>query len=457
MCEVPKRMLTGLNPLPEKRLMIGQYNWEGAAMTRRCWLAGHSGVWGEPSYPKPSISGIPSEGVSLGGSVSIWCKGQHHAVQFVLNKDGRHLQSVDSDSQALFLISNVSREDGGSYSCSYRSKSEPFKMSDPSDPVELVVRDPELPRPSISLSLTSVTAPGADATIRCQGQRRDVSFFLYKAGDLNPQRHMDPAGDVAEFRIPTMGRQHGGNYSCSYRPRSEPFVSSEPSDPVEIIVSDAGSIPATGTDPTQPGAVPAPTRLDSLGPGSRPLTWAIIAGMSVAAAGLLLLLFLVAFVCFRKIRATVPPQRSRISAPAEGFLYKEPSAPCLSGTWGARGANLWIRKRSRIETKQHQPYGGIKGSGSARPPLHLHRQRERDADPVMSRERVPSAPPSWPRHEMLPTPGPCSLRTYRSACRDTTDPHPPAPGCSDIGWLPVASVSLNFCLKSPPKSASPHK
>ncbi|XP_044844152.1 immunoglobulin superfamily member 1-like isoform X4 [Mauremys mutica] len=206
-----------------------------------CWLAGHSGVWGEPSYPKPSISGIPSEGVSLGGSVSIWCKGQHHAVQFVLNKDGRHLQSVDSDSQALFLISNVSREDGGSYSCSYRSKSEPFKMSDPSDPVELVVRDPELPRPSISLSLTSVTAPGADATIRCQGQRRDVSFFLYKAGDLNPQRHMDPAGDVAEFRIPTMGRQHGGNYSCSYRPRSEPFVSSEPSDPVEIIVSGEGS------------------------------------------------------------------------------------------------------------------------------------------------------------------------------------------------------------------------
>ncbi|XP_044844401.1 proline-rich receptor-like protein kinase PERK2 isoform X2 [Mauremys mutica] len=221
--------------------------------------------------------------------------------------------------------------------------------------------------------------------------------------------------------------------------------------------TDAGSIPATGTDPTQPGAAPAPTRLDSPEPGSRPLTWAIIAGMSVAAAGLLLLLFLVAFVCFRKIRATVPPQRSRISAPAEGFLYKEPSAPGLSGTWGARGANLWIRKRSRTETKQHQPYGGIKGAGSARPPLHLHRQRERDADPVMSRERVPSAPPSWPRHEMLPTPGPCSLRTYRSACRDTTDPHPPAPGCSDIGWLPVASVSLNFCLKSPPKSASPHK
>uniref|UniRef100_A0A674J3E0 Uncharacterized protein n=1 Tax=Terrapene triunguis TaxID=2587831 RepID=A0A674J3E0_9SAUR len=84
----------------------------------------------------------------------------------------------------------------------------------------LLCADPSLPRPSISLSPTWVTAPGADVTIWCQGPRRDVRFFLHKAGDLNPQQHMDPAGDGAEFRIPTVGRQHGGSYSCSYRPRS---------------------------------------------------------------------------------------------------------------------------------------------------------------------------------------------------------------------------------------------
>nr|XP_005315253.1 T-cell-interacting, activating receptor on myeloid cells protein 1-like [Chrysemys picta bellii] len=48
---------------------------------------------------------------------------------------------------------------------------------------------------------------------------------------------MDPAGDGAEFRIPTVGRQHGGSYSCSYRPQSEPFVSSQPSDPVQLVVA----------------------------------------------------------------------------------------------------------------------------------------------------------------------------------------------------------------------------
>ncbi|CAM5173718.1 unnamed protein product [Eretmochelys imbricata] len=204
-----------------------------------CWLAGHSGAWGEPSYPKPSISLSPSGGVSLGGAVAVWCRGQHRGVRFVLNKEGRRFQTVASKGlEAVFPISNVRWEDRGSYSCSYQNRLEPFAVSSPSDPVDLAVRDPSLPRPSISLSPTGVTAPGADVTIRCQGQSRDVRFFLHKAGDLNPPRHMDPAGDGAEFRIPTVGRQHGGSYSCSYRPRSEPFVSSQPSHPVQLVVAE---------------------------------------------------------------------------------------------------------------------------------------------------------------------------------------------------------------------------
>ncbi|XP_039365866.1 basement membrane-specific heparan sulfate proteoglycan core protein-like isoform X4 [Mauremys reevesii] len=218
-------------------------------------------IVGEPSYPKPSISLSPSGGVSLGGAVTVQCWGQHQSVRFVLNKAGRHFPPVDSDGlEVVFSVSNVSRDLGGSYSCSYHSRSEPFTVSDPSDPVELVVRDPSLPRPSISLIPTWVNAPGADVTIRCEGQHQDMRFFLHKAGDLNPQRHMDPAGAGAEFRIPSMGQQHGGNYSCSYQPRSEPFVSSQPSDPVQLVV-------AGGNDLTQPGTTPASTRPGTARPG----------------------------------------------------------------------------------------------------------------------------------------------------------------------------------------------
>ncbi|XP_039366214.1 T-cell-interacting, activating receptor on myeloid cells protein 1-like [Mauremys reevesii] len=49
---------------------------------------------------------------------------------------------------------------------------------------------------------------------------------------------MDPAGATAEFCIPSVGRQHGGSYSCSYRLRSEPFISSQPSDPVQLVVAE---------------------------------------------------------------------------------------------------------------------------------------------------------------------------------------------------------------------------
>nr|XP_042702526.1 immunoglobulin superfamily member 1-like isoform X1 [Chrysemys picta bellii] len=191
-------------------------------------------VVAEPSLPKPIIR--PSGEVSLGGVVSVQCRGQGPGVRIVLNKGGRHVAHVDTEkSEFEFPINNVRREQGGNYSCSHHSRSEPFVRW--SDPVELVVRDPNLPRPSISLSPTGVTAPGANVTIRCQGQRQNVTFFLHKAEDPNLQQHMDPAGDGAEFHIPTVGRQHGGNYSCSYRNRSESFISSEPSDPVQLVVA----------------------------------------------------------------------------------------------------------------------------------------------------------------------------------------------------------------------------
>nr|XP_025037208.1 immunoglobulin superfamily member 1-like isoform X3 [Pelodiscus sinensis] len=196
-------------------------------------------VVAEPSEPKPSISLNRSEGVTLRDTVTIWCQGQRRGRRFVLKTEGGHFLYADPDGfEAEFLLSNLSREQGGSYSCFYRSRSEPFTVSYPSDPVELVLRDPSLPRPSISLRPTWVTTPGEDITIWCQGPGRDMRFFLHPPGNLEQQRPMDPAEDGAEFHIHPVGQQHGGSYSCSYRPRSEPFVSSQLSDPVELVVVD---------------------------------------------------------------------------------------------------------------------------------------------------------------------------------------------------------------------------
>uniref|UniRef100_A0A674IHU8 Ig-like domain-containing protein n=1 Tax=Terrapene triunguis TaxID=2587831 RepID=A0A674IHU8_9SAUR len=202
------------------------------------------------SYPKPSISLSPSGGVSLGGAVTVRCWGQHQGVQFVLNKERRHFPPADLDgSEAVFSSSNVHQDLGGSYSCSYHSRSEPFAVSYPSDPVELVVRG-EGPA-----SASPFPAPPPSQTLT---GRRDVRFFLHKAGDLNPQQHVDPAGDGAEFRITTVSRQHGGNYSCSYRPQSEPFISSQPSDTIELVVGQLreGSYPKPSISVSPGGVIP---------------------------------------------------------------------------------------------------------------------------------------------------------------------------------------------------------
>ncbi|XP_039366786.1 leukocyte immunoglobulin-like receptor subfamily A member 6 [Mauremys reevesii] len=110
---------------------------------------------------------------------------------------------------------------------------------------------------------------------------------------------MDPAGAGAEFPIPSVGRQHGGSYSCSYRPRSEPFVSSQPSDPMQLAV-------AGGTDPTQPGAAPTPTHPGSVGPAAPPgrpdFTHANIARLALGATVLLVLGLILAEACYSRPR-----------------------------------------------------------------------------------------------------------------------------------------------------------
>uniref|UniRef100_A0A674IUV5 Uncharacterized protein n=1 Tax=Terrapene triunguis TaxID=2587831 RepID=A0A674IUV5_9SAUR len=214
----------------------------------------------DPSLPRPSISLSPTGVTAPGANVTIRCQGQRRNVTFFLHKPRdrnpqRHVAS--GGDWAEFLITTVGRQQGGNYSCSYRPQSEPFISSEPSNPVQLVVAG-EGPGSTSPLPAPHPARPSRGApyvTIRCQGQRRDVRFFLHKAGDLNPQQHMDPAGDGAEFRITTVGRQHGGSYSCSYRLHSEPFVFSEPSDPVKLVVAGEGpgsASPLPAPPPTRP-------------------------------------------------------------------------------------------------------------------------------------------------------------------------------------------------------------
>ncbi|CAM4617912.1 unnamed protein product, partial [Lepidochelys kempii] len=163
-----------------------------------CWLAGRSGALGQGSYPKPSISVSPGGVIPVGGNFTIQCWHQRLGVRFVLYKDGdgNHLTYTDSASYgAEFPIPSARREHGGSYTCrSYRTG--PTGYSEPSDPVQIIVVG------------------------RCQERS--------SAG-------RDSAG--VNFPIPEVSRADGGSYTCYYPPDSDPDTWSEPSDPVESVVT----------------------------------------------------------------------------------------------------------------------------------------------------------------------------------------------------------------------------
>ncbi|XP_074793189.1 leukocyte immunoglobulin-like receptor subfamily B member 3 isoform X1 [Natator depressus] len=261
-----------------------------------CWLTGHSRAWGGHEFLKPTIWVSPSRVVALGGSVTIHCEGSYPGWEFFLRKAGhpdRQVQTVPDGTVAQFPIPSVSWEDGGTYTCDYHSITDQNRWSYPSDPVEIIVGEPSYPKPNISLSPSGGVSLGGAVSVWCRGQHQGMRFVLNKEGRHFPP--VDSKGFGAVFPISNVSREHGGSYSCSYHSRSGSAAASSPSDPVELVVRG-------GTDPTQPGAVPAPTQPGSAGPAPG-LTTPIIAGASAAAAGLLLLLLLVAFVCFRKTRA----------------------------------------------------------------------------------------------------------------------------------------------------------
>ncbi|XP_065427031.1 leukocyte immunoglobulin-like receptor subfamily B member 1 [Chrysemys picta bellii] len=231
-----------------------------------CWFAGQSGLSGEGSYPKPSISVSPSGVIPMGGNVTIQCWHQRLGMRILLYKAGNETQLTYTDpagSEAEFPITSARREHGGSYSCRYSNRTGPAAYSEPSDPVQIIVAELSYPKPSISLRPSGGVAPGGAVTIRCRGSQQNVRFHLGKYGNPTTLQDAKPAaGNVAEFLICNVSQGDGGSYSCYYQHKSDPATWSHPSDPVELVV-------AVGNDQTQPAKTLAPTCPGSTGPGTR--------------------------------------------------------------------------------------------------------------------------------------------------------------------------------------------
>ncbi|XP_062992956.1 immunoglobulin superfamily member 1-like [Elgaria multicarinata webbii] len=196
-----------------------------------------------PKLTKPSIKTRPNEQIPLGSNISIACQGAEdlETLTFFLLKSGSLIASrteISKKKTTEFLLSGVRLEDAGIYTCKYR-KADPHLWSQASDPVELVVTDPKLTKPSIKTRPNEQIPLGSNITLECQGAEdlESLTFFLLKSGSLIASRTEISKKNTTEFLLSGVRLEDAGIYTCKYR-KADPHLWSQASDPVELVVTD---------------------------------------------------------------------------------------------------------------------------------------------------------------------------------------------------------------------------
>nr|XP_035921302.1 T-cell-interacting, activating receptor on myeloid cells protein 1-like isoform X3 [Halichoerus grypus] len=197
----------------------------------------------DESFPKPSLRAWPSSVVSRKSNVMLQCQTSTKNVNFVLRKGKNILQSVQSwastEGLAEFHLTDLKTDNAGQYTCEYYRLGSPYISSQPSDVLLLLVTG-DLPKPSLQAHQRGEVTAGDTVTLQCQ--RPDnifvpVMFALLKAGAAGPIRVQSPAGKETDFSLQTVTVSDAGNYSCVYFLMKAPFLTSQPSDHLEIRVT----------------------------------------------------------------------------------------------------------------------------------------------------------------------------------------------------------------------------
>ncbi|XP_077919871.1 leukocyte immunoglobulin-like receptor subfamily A member 6 isoform X3 [Halichoerus grypus] len=368
-------------------------------------------VWSYPSDPlellvsgalgKPSLLTQQGPVVTSGQSLTLQCRSDVGYDRFALSKEGARdpyqllgRQPQAGLSGADFYLGPVRPSHGGRYTC-YGGRKLSSEWSAPSDPLDILVAG-QLPyTPSLSVQPGPTVASGENVTLLCQSWSSEDTFLLSKEGAADPPlrlRSKHRAGQhQAEFSVSPVTSAHGGTYRCYGSSSGSPYLLSQPSDPLELLVS--GS-------PTDPG--PSPT-----GPSSTagPHWYLYVIGVSVAFVLLLglLVLLLVRHRRWgegRKPGAADPEPKDRglqdSSSPAAA-AQEESLYAAMQDTQPEEGVELDHRQNTRDEDPQGLTYAQAATSHAPSDVTYaqlnrLTLRRETSASPPSQSGELPAEP-----------------------------------------------------------------
>ncbi|XP_036918532.1 leukocyte immunoglobulin-like receptor subfamily A member 2 [Sturnira hondurensis] len=193
-------------------------------------------------YTEPSLSAQPGPLLLPGDDLTLQCHSEPGFDRFALTKDEgptppQHLQGQHSPS---FPLGPVNLTHGGRYRC-YSGHNLSHVWSAPSAPLDILIAG-KYRKPSLSAQPGPSVPWGATVTLQCRSEVRADTFHLHREGSLDPPQQLrlqgTAASSQANFTISPVTWGHHGTYRCYSSHSSSPFQLSQPSDPLELLVSD---------------------------------------------------------------------------------------------------------------------------------------------------------------------------------------------------------------------------
>ncbi|XP_049989244.1 leukocyte immunoglobulin-like receptor subfamily B member 3, partial [Alexandromys fortis] len=196
------------------------------------------------TLPKPVLRAQPHSVVSKQNKVTFLCEGATGAKEYRFYKELYQNQwqreiSQNPKNKNELSISKLGYHHAGQYHCQYRTLN---GWSEYSDSLELVVTG-FYSKPSLSAQSRPEVTEGGNVTLQCDSWQAYDCFILTKEGPQQLSQTLDSRCNSytwqyqAQFSVGPVTSSQRWTFRCYSYNKNSPLVWSEPSDPLELLVS----------------------------------------------------------------------------------------------------------------------------------------------------------------------------------------------------------------------------